>query len=75
MFLLAPVMSSMAMFFHASVLLSSPFQAIWHCVPCLKESPGPGSVGVTMAWESSALDEARRAVKTTEVNMVWVGTK
>lgn len=64
-----PVMSSIAIFCHAVGESASPAHPIWQGVPSLKESPGPGALGVTIAWESRAVDVARTAVKMMDVNI------
>jgi hypothetical protein len=63
----------MAMPFHAVAdpEVVSPAQAMWQLAPSLKESPGPGSLGATIAWDSRTALEARRVVKTIDVNMTF----
>jgi len=67
---LDPVMSSMDMLFHAFVPESSAVQPRVQGVPWLKESPGPGALGDTCAWDNRAALEARTAVKTMDVNII-----
>jgi len=68
---LDPVMSSIDMLDHAVEPVVSPAQPTLHVEPSLKESPGAGSLGVTVAWDSRTALEARRVVKTMDVNMTF----
>jgi hypothetical protein len=60
---LLPVMSSMLSTFQVPVV--SGFHAIWQLPPCWKTAPGLGSVGVTSAKATNAIERTKveRAVR------------
>ena len=70
---LGPVMSSIAIFFHAVVEFESPDHVVVHVVPALKLSPGAGVRGVTSARTSRGeAARARRAAKACAENIVLI---
>lgn len=57
------------MFFQTVVEAVSPNHVVWHVVPALKLSPGPGSLGVTSASAKKGVARASSAAKACAANI------